>query len=117
MMNKPSLAQELFIRRMKFRRFTIWAARILILAGFLFLWEFCADTGVIDSFIFSSPSKIAVCFREMVQDRSIFRHISITLYETLASFLLVHIIQCAGSHTALVQQKTVGYSGAVSCSP
>ena len=25
MMNKPSLAQELFIRRMKFRRFTIWA--------------------------------------------------------------------------------------------
>ena len=41
MMNKPSLAQELFIRRMKFRRFTIWAARILILAGFLFLWEFC----------------------------------------------------------------------------
>ena len=43
MMNKPSLAQELFIRRMKFRRFTILAARILILAGFLFLWEFCAD--------------------------------------------------------------------------
>ena len=105
MMNKPSLAQELFIRRMKFRRFTIWAARILILAGFLFLWEFCADTGVIDSFIFSSPSKIAACFSEMVRDRSIFQHICITLYETLASF------------TALVQQKTVGYSGAVSRSP
>ena len=88
-MNKPSRAQELFIRRLKIRRITVYAARILILAGFLFLWEFCADTGVIDSFIFSSPSKIAACFREMVRDRSIFRHISITLYETLASFLLV----------------------------
>ena len=88
-MNKPSRSQELFIRRLKIRRITVYAARILILAGFLFLWEFCADTGVIDSFIFSSPSKIAACFREMVRDRSIFRHISITLYETLASFLLV----------------------------
>mgnify|MGYP001136263365 FL=1 len=88
-MNKPSRAQELFVRRLKFRRITVCAARILILAGFLFLWEFCADKGIIDSFIFSSPSKIAVCFWEMVLDRSIFMHISITLYETLASFLLV----------------------------
>ena len=90
-MNKPSRAQELFIRRLKFRRITVCAARVLILAGFLFLWEFCADNGIIDSFIFSSPSKIAACFGEMVADRSIFRHISITLYETLASFLLVFL--------------------------
>ena len=38
-MNKPSRAQELFIRRLKIRRITVYAARILILAGFLFLWE------------------------------------------------------------------------------
>lgn len=88
-MNKPSPAQELFIRRLKLRRITVFAARLLILTGFLFLWEFCADRGIIDSFIFSSPSKIALCFREMVLDRSIFLHLSVTLYETLASFLLV----------------------------
>ena len=88
-MNKPSRAQELFIRRLKFRRITVCAARVLILAGFLFLWEFCADNGIIDSFIFSSPSRIALCFWEMVLDRSIFLHIGITLYETIVSFLLV----------------------------
>ena len=91
-MNKPSLAQELFIRRMKFRRFTIWAARILILAGFLFLWEFCADTGVIDSFIFSSPSLIWKSFMEMCRDLSIFSHLGITVTETLISFFIVVIL-------------------------
>ena len=45
--------------------------------------------GIIDSFIFSSPSKIALCFWGMVLDKSIFLHIGVTLYETIVSFLLV----------------------------
>lgn len=63
--------------------------RILILALFLLLWEITAQFGIIDSFIFSSPSKIALCFWSMVLDKSIFLHIGVTLYETLVSFLLV----------------------------
>mgnify|MGYP000109409592 CR=1 FL=1 len=114
-MNKPSRAQELFIRRLKIRRITVYAARILILAGFLFLWEFCADTGVIDSFIFSSPSKIAACFREMVRDRSIFRHISITLYETLASFLLVTLFSLLAAILLWCSKRLS--DGTLSCSP
>ena len=43
----------------------------------------------LDSFIFSSPSKIALCFWGMVLDKSIFLHIGVTLYETIVSFLLV----------------------------
>ncbi len=64
-------------------------SRILILFSFLFIWEFSANTGMIDSFIFSSPSKIALCFWKMVLDRSIFLHLGITLYETIVSFFLV----------------------------
>ena len=45
--------------------------------------------GFIDSFIFSSPSKVAACFWSMVCDKSIFLHITVTLYETLVSFFLV----------------------------
>src|SRR5699024_4321705 len=56
---------------------------------FFCLWEFCAATAVIDSFIFSSPSRIAVCFLDMARDGSIFLHIWVTLYETIVSFLLV----------------------------
>ena len=64
-------------------------SRVLILFTFLFLWEFTANTGIIDSFIFSSPSRIALCFWEMFLDRSIFLHLGVTLYETIISFVLV----------------------------
>lgn len=67
----------------------IGVSRILILLSFLFIWEFTANTGIIDSFIFSSPSKIALCFWNMAADGSIFLHIAVTLYETVASFILV----------------------------
>lgn len=84
--------QALFIRRLRRHRITVRTARILILILFLLLWEFCADQGIIDSFIFSSPSRIALCFYEMTADRSIFLHIGVTLYETIVSFLLVTAI-------------------------
>ena len=86
---KLSDGQELFLKKLRRHRFTVRTARILILILFLFLWEICADRGIIDSFIFSSPARIALCFWEMVLDRSIFLHIGITLYETIVSFLLV----------------------------
>ena len=49
----------------------IAVSRVSILLAFLFLWEFAANTGLIDSFIFSSPSRIALCFLEMTGDGSI----------------------------------------------
>ena len=88
-LKKHSDGQELFLYRLRRHRIIVCAARILILILFLLLWEICADYGIIDSFIFSSPSRIALCFWEMVLDRSIFLHIGITLYETIVSFLLV----------------------------
>ena len=88
----PSDGQARFIRRLRLHRVTVRTARILILILFLFFWEFCADEGIIDSFIFSSPSRIALCFYEMTVDRSIFLHIGVTLYETIVSFLLVTAI-------------------------
>ena len=39
-----------------------------------------------------SPSRIFLCLRDMVADRSIFLHTGVTLYETIASFLLVTAI-------------------------
>ena len=91
-MNKISTGQALFLRSLKRRRITVRIARAAILILFLLLWEVSADAGLIDSFIFCSPSKICMCFREMVMDRSIFLHIWVTLYETIASFLLVTLV-------------------------
>ena len=78
-----------FLKKIRRRRRMVVFLRILILFLFLLQWEICADTGVVDSFIFSSPSRIVTCFLKMTEDGSVFHHIGITLYETLVSFLLV----------------------------
>ncbi len=84
-----SPAQLEFMRRHKRHHRFIRYARLTLLILFLALWEFCADRHIIDSFFFSSPSRVADCFVSMVKDRSLFLHIGVTLLETVASFLLV----------------------------
>lgn len=91
-MNDFSTAQSRYLQKKKFHRCFVRFFRAAILITFLVLWELTSKYGMIDSFIFSSPSKIASCFREMVLDKSIFLHIGITLYETIASFLLVILV-------------------------
>ncbi len=91
-MSDLSKEQQKYLLCLKKHKRIVRVSRILILLSFLFLWEFTANVGIIDSFIFSSPSKIALCFWGMVLDRSIFLHIGITLYETIISFFLVTAI-------------------------
>ncbi len=91
-MSDLSKEQQKYLLCLKKHKRIVRVSRILILLSFLFLWEFTANIGIIDSFIFSSPSKIALCFWGMVLDRSIFLHIGITLYETIISFFLVTAI-------------------------
>ena len=84
-----SSAQRSFLRRYRMHQRFVCISRILLLVIFLSVWEFTSSHQIIDSFIFSSPSGIARCFFSMAADRSIFRHLGVTLYETLVSFFLV----------------------------
>ena len=88
-MNELSKNQLHYLNMRRRHKRIVAVSRVSILLAFLFLWEFAANTRLIDSFIFSSPSRIALCFLEMTGDGSIFRHIGVTLYETLVSFILV----------------------------
>lgn len=89
MKQKETLAQQEYVARQVRRRQMVTAARIMILVMVLILWEVSARTGVINDFIFSSPSRMALTFLSMAADRSIFYHIGITILETLASFAIV----------------------------
>ena len=60
----------------------------MIFILFLALWELGAATGAVDDFIFSSPSRIVLCFLSMMESGAIFFHTGVTLYETLLSFFL-----------------------------
>ena len=110
-MAEPSLAQQSFLEQRKRKLRAITFARIFIFLLFLLIWEMSARLHVIDAFIFSSPSKIALCFFGMLLDKSIFSspsrvykmfvsmamdhsiflHMGVTLAETLISFLLVFL--------------------------
>lgn len=90
-MSEPSLAQIQFLKSRKREKQFIFTARCLIFIVFLISWELSARTGVIDSFIFSSPSQIALSFRHMCLEEGLFNHITVTLKETLLSFFFVVI--------------------------
>ena len=90
--SRPSKAQERFLKNEKRHHLLVGSARFLVFFLFAGLWELSADLGMIDSFIFSSPSRIVLCFYTMTMDKSIFLHIGITLYETLISFFLTVLI-------------------------
>ncbi len=89
MKNEMSKEQYEYLKKRKMRKLVIVIARILLLAIFFLIWELSSETGLIDSFFYSSPSRILKLFANMAADGSIFIHIGITLMETLISFFLV----------------------------
>lgn len=92
-------AQVHFLRRRQRNRRLIRIMRILILVFFLFIWEVSARMGWIDSFIFSSPSKLIATFWSMMNGQDLAAHIGVTLLETLVSFFLVIV---AGTGAAVL---------------
>lgn len=83
--------QYTFLHQYQRRKRFIAASRILLLLIFLLLWEGCARAGLINDFIFSSPSRMFFCFLSAVKGQSLFYHIFVTIGETLLSFLIVSI--------------------------
>lgn len=97
MKQQESLAQQEFVRSQKLKHRLAAAFRILLLVLILGLWETFAACGILNDFIFSSPSRMLLCFLQMTENRSIFLHIGITLAETLVSFFLVTVIGILGA--------------------
>lgn len=81
--------QREYMEQEQFHRRKVAICRIMLLVLLLAVWELGAGMGIIDDFIFSSPSRVLVCFWNMMRDGSLVRHVGITLFETLVSFALV----------------------------
>ena len=86
MNNSFSPAHERYLHQLKSSRRLIITARILIAIIFISSWELLTRFEIIDAFIFSSPSRIVKCFMELASDGTIFRHIGITVGETILCF-------------------------------
>ena len=71
--------------------------RIFLAVFFVSAWEICAEKGIIDSFIFSSPKRIVKCFIELTKNGFLIRHVWKTIYETLICFIFVMITAIAAA--------------------
>lgn len=96
-MNKVSDAQKHYLQNARRKKIVIHLLRIGLLAALLILWELCARFGIIDDFIFSSPSLIVRCAVDMLQNGILQKHLSATLQVTVISFLLVTALSIAAA--------------------
>ncbi len=83
-----SKAHEKYIKRLRNDKIIVIVFQILILLAIIGLWELLASTKVIDPFFVSSPSRIFNMFIELVKSGAIWRHIGITLLETIVGFAI-----------------------------
>lgn len=71
--------------------------RIILVLLFIILWELLSSLGVINKFIFSSPSSILVTTIDLFKSYNLLSHITMTLFEIGISFILSMTIALIGS--------------------
>lgn len=80
--------QKLYLKRIKRKKFIVLFWQIFLVVIFIVVWEFLARKNIINSFVFSRPSKIIDTIISLYKQGNLFNHIFITLKEVLIAFLL-----------------------------
>ena len=80
-----SIDRQKYLKKVKLRKVEIFATQIFIVIAFIEIWEILAQTGKIDSFITSQPSRIVKTFMNL-SSNDLLEHLRITCTETLIGF-------------------------------
>ncbi|WP_421380758.1 ABC transporter permease [Bacillus salacetis] len=86
--NNTEKQHHQFLQSLKKEKKMVRLYQLLIFISFFSLWETASRAQWIDPLIFSSPYKIGNLFIEKISDGSLIMHITITLGETVAGFIL-----------------------------
>ena len=78
----------IYLRKQKINSILVIIAQVFILVFFIWLWQWLSDNGYINTFITSSPKRVFYTLISLYKENNLWRHIFITLYETIISFLL-----------------------------
>lgn len=98
--------QIAFVKSFKRRKVFTLFIQITIVFIFIFTWELLSRYEIINSFIFSSPSKVFNCISQLVVSNELIRHVWITFYETIISFVIGVLISI-GLSTVFYLYKNV----------
>ncbi|MBQ9844984.1 MAG: ABC transporter permease [Oscillospiraceae bacterium] len=86
-MKTPLSPREEYLSAIKRRKTAVLAVQLVIVISFVALWELMTAKGIMDPFIFSSPSRMLDMLVVMAQSDLLW-HILITVLETVTGFLL-----------------------------
>lgn len=81
-----SKEQIKYLKNLKREKIIILLTQIFITIMFFLVWEILANKKIINSFVFSQPSKIYNTLLNLLQGGNLFKHIFITFYETCIAF-------------------------------
>ena len=80
--------QKKYLKSIKVKKFIIISIQLFIVFIFLALWEYLANKNIINTFVFSKPSKIFDTIINLAINNNLFTHIFTTLYEVIIAFTL-----------------------------
>lgn len=81
-----------YLKKLRLNKWLVHIVQLAIILIFLFLWEYLSKNNIINSFIYSSPSKAFQTIYGLYLDGNLFNHIWVTVYETFISFTLATVL-------------------------
>ena len=81
-------SRKVYLKRIKKEKNFILLFRFLILVLFLLGWEVLARLEFINTFTFSSPSRVITTLINLFNEGILFKHIGVSLYEILICFII-----------------------------
>jgi NitT/TauT family transport system permease protein len=86
--NKFSEEHIQFLKSVKRKKRTIFITQLAILIVIFLLWELAARLKLVDTFLTSYPSEMWNLFLKLATNGSLFKHIGISVFETVVGFVL-----------------------------
>lgn len=81
-----------YLKKQKREKRLVCFFRLAIIIAFLIIWELLSRKELINTFLSSSPTKVVETTIGLFQDKTLFTHIGVTLYEVIVSFFIAGII-------------------------
>ena len=83
-----SKEQREFIRKYRLNKLFVLGIQVMIVIVFFSTWQHLSSNNIINSFIFSSPTKVINTIYELYLGGELFHHIWVTVYETIIAFVI-----------------------------
>ncbi len=82
-------------RKKLLNKIYVHTIRIIMMVSFILLWQIASNKEWINSFLFSSPKDIFELLAKYISNGELFKHLSISLYETVLGLVIGTILGIA----------------------